>query len=146
MERLKRRTDFRAVAAGNRATRRGFALQAWRRTGAGVVRVGFTVSRRVGNAVERNRVRRRLREMVRLAAAAPTVKLLAGYDYVLVGRRAALELPFGEMMQELDAALGRIHARKPETTGGVARPALHEAHSPGSPLAPPRQNWPSHEH
>ena len=52
------------------------------------MRVGFTVSRQVGNAVERNRVRRRLREMVRLATAG---SLHAGHDYVLIGRRAALE-------------------------------------------------------
>ena len=57
----------------------------------GPVRFGFTVSKKVGNAVERNRVRRRLREIVRLSAAN---RLRTGHDYVLVGRRAALDLPF----------------------------------------------------
>jgi YidC/Oxa1 family membrane protein insertase len=64
-------------------------LQARSARGRGAVRLGFTVSRQVGNAVERNRVRRRLREIVRLSAAAPA-GLKAGHDYVLIGRRAAL--------------------------------------------------------
>jgi ribonuclease P protein component len=110
MERLKRRTDFRAAARGVKASGSAFVLQARRRADEGAVRVGFTVSRQVGNAVERNRVRRRLREMVRLADAG---KLRAGHDYVLIGRRAALELPFAEMMRELDAALKQIHVREP---------------------------------
>jgi ribonuclease P protein component len=128
MERLKRRADFRAAAAGIRATGRAFVLQGCRRADRGDVRVGFTVSRQVGNAVERNRVRRRLRELVRLAA---TESMRGGHDYVLVGRRAALELPFAEMVQELDAALRRIHARTNEGTGAAAKGPLHEAGSPG---------------
>ncbi len=146
MERLKRRTDFRAAATGDRTTRRAFVLQARPRADTSVVRVGFTVSRQVGNAVERNRVRRRLRETVRLAAAESEAKMRAGHDYVLIGRRAALELPFGEMMQELDAALVRIHARKQERAGGANRPTLHEAHSPGTIRPQPRRNRPIHEH
>src|SRR5436189_116707 len=53
-----------------------------------------------------------------------------GHDYVLIGRRAALILPFGEMMQELDAALGRIHVAAAGGTGGAQPGALHEAGSP----------------
>lgn len=121
-------------------------LQARRRAGAGAVRIGFTVSRQVGNAVERNRVRRRLRELVRLTAAGAAGRLRAGHDYVLIGRRAALELPFAEMMQDLDAALRRIHAGKPGTTGGAARAAIHEAHSPAALRHRRSENRPSHEH
>ena len=134
VERLKRRSDFRAAAGGVRASGRAFVLQALQRAGDDAIRVGFTVSRQVGNAVERNRVRRRLREVVRLAAAAGAARLRSGCDYVLIGRRAALAAPFGEMMQELDRALVRIHAAdtKPmnKGTGGVRGDALHE---PGSP-------------
>jgi len=72
----------------------------------GPVRFGFTVSKKVGNAVERNRVRRRLREVVRLSAANRT---RSGHDYVLVGRRAALKLPFDRIVQDFDGALRRIH-------------------------------------
>ncbi len=116
MERLKRRTDFLAAAKGTRAPAGAFVLQARRRAedgqegskDGGPVRVGFTVSRQVGNAVERNRVRRRLREVVRLA---PAPALRAGYD-VLIGRRAALEAAFGDMSRQFDAALRRIHASR----------------------------------
>jgi ribonuclease P protein component len=144
MERLKRRTDFRAAATALRAAVPAFVLQARRRAESGPVRIGFTVSRQVGNAVERNRVRRRLREIVRLAAQSGLAQagMLDGHDYVLIGRRAALELPFGEMRQELDAALGRIHAPAAPAapgqarrevrpaTGGARERSLHQAGSP----------------
>src|SRR6516164_5123009 len=86
VERLKRRSDFRAAAGGVRASGRAFVLQARQRAGDDAIRVGFTVSRQVGNAVERNRVRRRLREVVRLAAdaakgAAGAGGLQPGHDY-----------------------------------------------------------------
>ncbi len=114
MERLKRRTDFRAAAAGARAPGSAFVLQARRRDEAGQetgqetapVRVGFTVSKQVGNAVQRNRVKRRLREIVRLA---PAKALCAGHDYVLIGRRTALQARFGDMARDFAAALHRVH-------------------------------------
>ena len=127
MERLKRRTDFRAAASGLRAPSSAFVLQARRRADAGGARVGFTVTRQAGNAVERNRIRRRLRELVRLANSG---SLQQGHDYVLIGRRGALSLPFGEMMGEFDTALKRIHAQTPEGTGGARKRPLHEAGSP----------------
>jgi ribonuclease P protein component len=147
MERLTRRTDFRAAATALRAAVPAFVLQARRRAESGPVRIGFTVSRQVGNAVERNRVRRRLREIVRLAAQSGLAQagMHDGHDYVLIGRRAALELPFGEMRQELDAALGRIHAAAAPAapaapgqtrrevrpaTGGTRERSLHQAGSP----------------
>jgi ribonuclease P protein component len=74
------------------------------------VRVGFTVSRKVGGAVERNRVRRRLREVVRLS---PAAGMKPGHDYVLVGRRAALDLAFDRMVEDFARALRRIHATPP---------------------------------
>lgn len=132
MERLKRRTDFRAAATGARAPASAFTVQARHRAETGPARVGFTVSKQVGNAVERNRVRRRLREIVRLAEAAA---LREGHDYVLVGRRAALAAPFDDMMRELGAALRRVHDGKQSGRGGIGAPTtgasngrpLHEA-------------------
>jgi ribonuclease P protein component len=128
MERLTRRTDFRAAASGVRTSASAFVLQARRRARDGPARVGFTVSRQVGNAVERNRVRRRLREIVRLVAGGV---LRAGHDYVLVGRRAALAQPFDEIRRELNAALSRIHdpqrTAQGEGTGGNRERPLHEA-------------------
>ena len=73
---------------------------------AGPVRVGFTVSKKVGSATERNRVRRRLRELVRRA---PSFR--AHCDYVLVGRRAALGRDFGTMLDDLTSALKRLDAQ-----------------------------------
>ncbi|MGA8610726.1 MAG: ribonuclease P protein component [Xanthobacteraceae bacterium] len=143
MERLKRRTDFRASASGLRAPVSAFVLQARRRADAGGARVGFTVSRQVGNAVERNRVRRRLREIVRLATAG---SMHEGHDYVLIGRRAALNLPFGEMIRELDAALRCIHAQKTEATGAARKRPLHDTGSPAPARRPtPRRKPPIHE-
>ena len=84
----------------------GFVLQARKRSRDGAARIGFTVSKKVGKAVERNRVRRRLREMVRLADAS---WLRPGHDYVLVGRRAALKLPFARMSEDFEGALRRVH-------------------------------------
>jgi ribonuclease P protein component len=109
MERLRQRADFLAAAQGVKVTTAGFVLQARERESGGPIRVGFTVSKKVGNAVERNRVRRRLREIVRLSAAA---RLRSGHDYVLVGRRSALSLPFERMTQDFDQALRRLRAPK----------------------------------
>jgi ribonuclease P protein component len=107
MERLRQRADFLAAATGFKAPAAAFVLQARKRRDTGPARFGFTVSKKVGNAVERNRVRRRLREIVRLSAAS---RLHAGHDYVLIGRRAALNLPFARMTQDFEGALRRIHA------------------------------------
>jgi ribonuclease P protein component len=122
VQRLKRRTDFQAAAKGARAPASNFVLQARSRGDEGACRIGFTVSRQVGNAVERNRVRRRLREVVRLA---PQAALCAGHDYVLIGRRAALDASFPDLVGELAAALRRIHP-----SGAAATPPLHRAGAP----------------
>ena len=82
------------------------------------MRVGFTVSKKVGNAVERNRVRRRLREVVRLASPSG---MQPGYDYVLIGRRRALELPFDRLVEDFNRALVRVHATPAGSGGGGAR-------------------------
>jgi len=118
MERLRQRTDFLAVAAGARAPVSGFVLQALDRRKDGPVRVGFTVSKKVGNAVERNRVRRRLREMVRLA---PPSGMQPGYDYVLIGRRRALDLPFHRLLEDFNQALGRVHTAPGNSDGAGTR-------------------------
>lgn len=136
MERLKRRVDFRAAAAAMRAPAAAFLVQARCRAEGGAPRVGFTVSRHVGNAVERNRVRRRLREMVRLAAAET---LQAGHDYVLIGRRAALNRPFDQMLRDFAMAVRRIHAAGPQRTGGAPKRPLHEAGSPAAKRLPPAE-------
>ncbi|HKA75991.1 MAG TPA: ribonuclease P protein component [Pseudolabrys sp.] len=113
MERLRQRAHFLAVASGSKAPAPAFVLQARNRRDEGPIRFGFTVSKKVGNAVERNRVRRRLREIVRLSAA---TRLRAGHDYVLIGRRAALNLPFARMKEDFEGALRRVHAGRSGNT------------------------------
>jgi ribonuclease P protein component len=128
MQRLKQRADFLAAATGAKAPGAAFVLQARKRSEAGAetgpVRVGFTVSKKVGNAVVRNRVRRRLREVVRLSAAAA---LQEGHDYVLIGRRPALEWPFERLVQDYERALHRVHARTLKGTGDAANGVLHDS-------------------
>lgn len=106
MERLKQRADFLAAATGTKVPAAAFVLQMRKRADEGPVRFGFTVSKKVGNAVERNRVRRRLKEVVRLSDPRP---IQAGHDYVLIGRRAALKLPFERISHEFAGALQRAH-------------------------------------
>ena len=105
MDRLRQRADFLAVASGARASTAGFIVQSRRREDTGPVRVGFTVTRKSGTATERNRIRRRLRELVRQL---PTVSLRPHSDYVLVGRRAALNRDFATMLDDLRSALHRL--------------------------------------
>jgi ribonuclease P protein component len=123
MERLRQRADFVAAASGFKAPGAAFVLQARSRADAGPARVGFTVSKKVGNAVERNRVRRRLREVVRLSAAG---RLNAGHDYVLIGRRAALDWPFERLQRDFEGALRRVHAAALRGTGGTHPATPHE--------------------
>ena len=110
MERLRRRKDFLAAATGVSAPTPGFVVQERQRGDGGPARVGFTISRKVGGAVERNRVRRQLREIVRLSAA---TGLHAGSDYVVVGRRAALGIPFVRLTKDFSGALKRLEKRRP---------------------------------
>jgi ribonuclease P protein component len=107
MERLRQRADFLAAASGIKVPATAFVLQARKRSDDGPTRFGFTVTKKVGNAVERNRIRRRLRDIVRLADGN---RMRRGHDYVLIGRRAALNVPFARMTQDFEGALRRLHA------------------------------------
>jgi ribonuclease P protein component len=111
-ERLKKRRDFLAAAKGRKAARRAFVLEAVERKDEdGLARLGFTVSKRTAkSAVERNRIRRRLREAARFVTAE---EWRPGHDYVLVGRRNALTEPFAKLRSALGEALaeaaGKLH-------------------------------------
>ena len=109
MDRLKKRADFIAAAQGPRIARPAFVVQSRFRDDTGPTRIGFTVTKKVGTATERNRVRRRLREMVRLAGviAPPSPR-----DYVIVGRRGALEREFSVMIEDFRSALMRLARMK----------------------------------
>lgn len=109
MDRLRQRADFLAAAQGPRASSPGFVVQMRSRNDDGPARIGFTVTKKVGNAPERNRIRRRLRAVIRLAGEAA---IPAPNDYVLIGRRAALSRDFSDLQGDLAGALRRL-ARTP---------------------------------
>ena len=105
MDRLRQRADFLAVANGARANSAAFVLQSRRRDDDGPIRIGFTVTRKNGTATERNRIRRRLREVVKRL---DVISMRPHHDYVLVGRRAALSRDFEAMLEDLRSALDRL--------------------------------------
>ena len=106
MERLKRRQDFVAAAKGVYAAMPGMVVQAVDRQDEAPPRVGFTATKKLGNAVVRNRIKRRLREIARLYLE-PGAR--SGFDYVLIGRSPALERPFPDLHKDLISALKRLH-------------------------------------
>ena len=119
MERLKKRRDYLAAARGAKAVRKAFILQSRRRDDGrddtGPARFGFTVTRKTArNAVDRNRIRRRLRQAAQLAAPLA----VAGHDLVLIGRRVALSVPFGDLVADLE---GAIMETRGVATSGDAR-------------------------
>src|SRR6202049_693764 len=112
MDRLRQRADFLAVANGARANSAAFVVQSLDRNDTGPVRVGFTVTKKNGTATERNRIRRRLREVVKRLDG---ISMRPHRDYVLVGRRAALTRDFATMLDDLRSALHRLD-RQPKKT------------------------------
>lgn len=117
LEVLARRADFLRAAQARRQGTGGFLVQARRRdpdTSApepapDLIRVGFTCSKKVGNAVIRNRAKRRLRA---LARAILPVEGRPGWDYVLVGRpETTVSRDFAQMLADLSRALAQIHAK-----------------------------------
>ena len=118
--RLRKRADFVRAAKGARVTARAFALQTRKREGddAAGARIGFTVTKKTGNSVVRNRIRRRLREVVRLGETLP---LRPDHDYVLIARRDALSMDFRALGLELERALQKLSDPKRAAAG--SRPA-----------------------
>ncbi len=105
--RLKRRAEFLAVAAkGRKVQRPGLVLQALA-TG-GEIRLGFTATRKIGNAVVRNRARRRLKEAARLFFAEHRIE---GVDFVLVARRQTVRRRFALLSADLADAVAKIGPR-----------------------------------
>lgn len=92
------------ASSGNKAAVGGVVLQALNREDAEPARLGFTVTRKVGNAVIRNRTRRRLKEAARLLLAERPV---AGFDLVLIGRDSTRKRNFIALQTDIRRALDR---------------------------------------
>lgn len=103
-ETLKRRAEFQLLSArGAKLARPGFVLQVRRGTEEKPLRVGYTATRKIGNAVARNRARRRLKEAARLTFAKGPP--LDGFEMVLICRRETAELPFDILCANLETAI-----------------------------------------
>ncbi len=114
---LRKRSDFLLAARAKRQAMPGFVLQA-RQRGAtepddSNIRIGYTCSKKIGNAVARNRAKRRLREIAREVIP---VRGKSGWDYVLIGRRVETATRnYQVMVQDLETAIDKIHQpRKPK--------------------------------
>lgn len=119
---LKRRAEFLRVRGGGRWATPAFVLEGKQRSAAAAAdapRFGFTVSKQVGNAVERNRIKRRLKAAVRDVLLE---RARRDFDYVVIARRPALDTAFASLVSDLVEALKRVHVRGPRAPRG---PAAH---------------------
>lgn len=107
MQRLLKRSDFQAAARGRRFHTERMSVQGLRveATAGRGLRLGFTLTRKVGHATERNRIRRRLRAVAALAAP-PFADLPV--DVVVIGRRQAIGAPFPVLVDDLSRALAAV--------------------------------------
>lgn len=107
---MTRRADFLAANRGQRVPMPGFVLLVRdRKDGDPSVRLGITITRKVGGAVIRNRMRRRFREIARSLL---TERGIAGADHVLIGREGGIERDFALLKAEFAKALGKVAARR----------------------------------
>ena len=109
---IRKRRDFLAANAGRRIATPGFVLLVRdREDDDDARRLGLTVSRKVGNAVVRNRMKRRFRELLRELLPHGG---MPGHDHIVIGRREGIERPFGQLRDDLAAGLAHV-ARKLES-------------------------------
>ena len=131
--RLKTRPDFLAVQKGKRLRGPYFLLETLDRGKPDLPpRIGFTVTKKQGNSVERNRMRRRLKEAVRHIAGVP---FQPGHDYVVVARRDTLAVPFDRLIAALSERVGQSTnmSRPRQARDGQQSAAPDNIRTPGIP-------------
>ena len=113
--RLKSRPEFLRMRSGERRRGPYFILEVLdRKAPTEPPRTGFTVTKKQGNSPERNRIRRRLKEAVRLQGR---FAMLPGHDYVIVGHRDVLDAPFHELTKALVTRISSRHQTKSRAPG-----------------------------
>jgi ribonuclease P protein component len=123
LERLKKRSEFLACARAPSSAKGAVVVQALYRDDADArVRVGFTATKRIGGAVERNRAKRRMREAARLVLPAHA---RPGFDYVIIARGGVTTRPWARLLDDVKSALIRLAADRgaPEPPMGAALPS-----------------------
>lgn len=111
LQTLKVRAEFLAVRGGRRSSTPAFLIEMRERppgdrAGVAGARFGFTITKKIGNAVTRNRIRRRLKAAF---AAAAGQHALSPCDYVIVARHAALDRPFSLLLEDVARAFAGLH-------------------------------------
>lgn len=127
---IKKRADFLAANRGKRFATPGFVLLVRDRQDDDLtIRLGITITKKVGNAVVRNRMRRRFRELAREMLAA---RGKAGADHILIGRDGGIEKDFGELRADMVRALDKL-ATPVIRSEQVGPRRQATGHSPSSP-------------
>ncbi|PUB04309.1 ribonuclease P protein component [Novosphingobium sp. AAP1] len=136
---MARRADFLAANRGIRVARPGFVLLVNPLSRAdGSLRFGVTVTKKIGNAVARNRMKRRFRALLRELLPAHGI---AGADHVLIGRENGVERDFALLRSELGQALSRAAAGKGDPP---RKPGGKSGGKPGTRRGPPREPKPAY--
>lgn len=105
---LRKRSEFLAVRRGTKVRGAFVLVEAFDRSDDAEPRLGLTVSKKNGNAVKRNRIKRRLREAVRLRGAGD---MAAGNDYVIVSTPKALDAPFQDLCSDVSSAFAKANKK-----------------------------------
>jgi ribonuclease P protein component len=127
MDRLLKRRDFLAAAKAPAVSMPSVVIQSRKRDDNAPARVGFTCTKKLGNAVMRNRIRRRMKEAARLSM--PEVALPA-HDYVLIGRISAEKRDFELLRKDIISALTKLHAGQGKTFDRSKRPRPNKDKQP----------------